>query len=42
VIRRLEIPHGRLERRIDLPAAGYVLEACDAVHGCMRLQLRRR
>lgn len=41
VIRRLEIPHGRLERRIDLPSAGYELEARDAVHGCMRLCLRR-
>jgi HSP20 family molecular chaperone IbpA len=41
LIRRLEIPHGRLERRIDLPATGYTLEACDAVHGCMRLSLRR-
>lgn len=41
LIRRLEIPHGRLERRIDLPAAGYVLEARDSVHGCMRLCLRR-
>ena len=41
LIRRLEIPHGRLERHIDLPATGYVLEACDAVHGCMRLCLRR-
>ncbi len=42
MIRRLEIPHGRLERDIDLPAAGYVLEACDAVHGCLRLCLRKR
>jgi HSP20 family protein len=41
VIRRLEIPHGRLERHIDLPAPGYVLEARDAVNGCMRLYLRR-
>jgi HSP20 family protein len=40
-IRRVEIPHGRLERHIDLPAAGYVLEARDGVHGCMRLCLRR-
>ncbi len=40
-IRRLEIPHGRLERRIHLPATGYVLEARDALHGCMRLHLRR-
>lgn len=41
VIRRLEIPHGRLERSIHLPATGYVLEARDAVNGCMRLYLRR-
>lgn len=41
VIRRLEIPHGRLERRIDLPAPGYALVACDAADGCMRLRLRR-
>jgi len=41
LIRRLEIPHGRLERRVDLPATGYVLEARDSVHGCMRLCLRR-
>ena len=41
VIRQLEIPYGRLERRIELPAQGYVLEARDAVHGCVRLSLRR-
>jgi len=41
VIRRLEIPHGRLERRIELPANGYVLETLDALHGCVRLRLRR-
>ena len=41
-IRRLEIPHGRLERRIDLPAPGYALVACDAADGCMRLRLRRK
>ena len=40
-IRRLEIPHGRLERHIELPAVDYVLEARDAVHGCLRLCLRR-
>ena len=39
VIRRLEIPHGRLERRIELPASGYVIEAREAVHGCMRICL---
>ena len=42
VIRRLEIPHGRLERRIELPAPGYVIEAREAVHGCVRLCLCKR
>jgi len=41
VIRRLEIPHGRLERRIELPAPGYVIESRDAAHGCVRLCLRK-
>ena len=41
VIRRLEIPHGRLERHIDLPTPGYTLAACDAADGCLRLRLRR-
>ena len=41
VIRRLEIPHGRLERRIELPAPGYVVETREAVHGCVRLCLRK-
>jgi HSP20 family molecular chaperone IbpA len=40
-IRRLEIPHGRLERRIELPAPGYALVTCDAADGCLRLRLRR-
>ncbi len=40
-IRRLEIPHGRLERHIDLPTVNYVLKTRDAVHGCLRLCLRR-
>ena len=41
LIRRLEIPHGRLERRIELPAPGYVIDTRDAVHGCVRIGLRR-
>lgn len=41
LIRRLEIPHGRLERRIELPSPGYALVACDARDGCLRLRLRR-
>ena len=40
-IRRLEIPHGRLVGRVELPAEDYVLEARDALHGCVRLSLRK-
>lgn len=41
VIRRLEIPHGRFERRIDLPSSAYALEEVHASEGCLRLRLRR-
>lgn len=41
VIRRLEIPHGRFERHIDLPAAGYAIETREVRHGCLHLRLRR-
>ena len=41
VIRRLEIPHGRFERRIELPGRGYIIEAFEASHGCIQLRLRR-
>lgn len=41
LIRRLEIPHGRLVGRVDLPGTDYVLETRDAVHGCVRLSLRK-
>ena len=41
VIRRLEIPYGRFERRLTLPAGHYELieQACQ--HGCLMLRLRR-
>ncbi len=41
VIRRLEIPYGRFERRLTLPAGRYELieQACQ--HGCLMLRLRR-
>lgn len=41
VIRRLEIPHGRFERRLQLPSHGYFLAARELVDGCLRLTLRR-
>ena len=34
-IHRLEIPHGRFERRIDLPRGRYELAARDLVDGCL-------
>lgn len=40
-IHRLEIPHGRFERRIDLPAGRYELAGRDLVDGCLILRLRR-
>lgn len=42
VIRRLEIPHGRFERRIDLPGVDYAIEARELRNGCVHLRLRRR
>jgi len=39
---RLEIPHGRFERRIELPAGGYELRVRELVNGCLVLGLRRR
>jgi len=41
-IRRLEIPHGRFERRIQLPATGWKLEAPMLVNGCLVLTLTKQ
>jgi HSP20 family molecular chaperone IbpA len=41
-IHRLEIPHGRFERRIKLPSARFVLDHPDLVNGCLMLRLTRR
>jgi HSP20 family protein len=41
-IHRLEIPHGRFERRVRLPQGGFTLEHQSAVHGCLVLGFRRR
>lgn len=39
VIRRLEIPHGRFERRIDLPAVHLDVARKEMSHGCLWLNL---
>lgn len=40
-IRRLEIPHGHFERRIQLPAMRFELEQRKMVNGCLILNLRK-
>lgn len=40
-IHRLEIPHGRFERSIELPAGRYELVQRELVDGCLLLALRR-
>jgi HSP20 family protein len=41
VIRRLELPHGRFERRIPLPSGRYELERQQLINGCLQLFLRK-
>jgi HSP20 family protein len=36
---RLEIPYGRIERRIELPAGRYELLGQELVDGCLRIRL---
>ena len=40
-IHRLEIPYGRFERTIDLPAGRYDLVQREFADGCLLLELRR-
>lgn len=40
-IRRLEIPHGRFERHVDLPAGRYEIARRDLADGCLVLGLRK-
>jgi HSP20 family molecular chaperone IbpA len=40
-IRRLEIPYGRFERRIALPAGAYEMTKHEVTDGCLVLWLRR-
>jgi HSP20 family molecular chaperone IbpA len=41
VIRRLETPHGRFERRITLPPGSYELRRRDLALGCLTITLRK-
>jgi HSP20 family protein len=41
VIHQLEIPHGRFERRIALPAGSYRLDSRDLADGCLVIGLRK-
>jgi HSP20 family protein len=40
-IHRLEIPHGRFERRIPLPAARLTLNRSELANGCLVLSLTK-
>ena len=40
-IHRLEMPHGRFERRIELPPGHYELGRRDLADGCLTLTLRK-
>jgi HSP20 family protein len=41
-VRRLEIPHGRFQRDIDLPRGDFAVSACDFVNGCLVIDLVKR
>jgi HSP20 family molecular chaperone IbpA len=41
IIRRLEIPYGRFERRIALPTGHYELLEQVSQNGCLQLRLRK-
>jgi HSP20 family molecular chaperone IbpA len=41
VVHRLEIPHGRFERRIELPPGHYERRGQDLVDGCLVLNLKK-
>lgn len=41
-IHQLEIPYGRLERRVALPPAQYRIAAHRYANGCLEIQLQRK
>jgi HSP20 family protein len=40
-IQRLELPHGRFERRIELPPGHFEFDRQELVNGCLTLYLRK-
>ena len=40
-VQRVELPHGRFERRLPLPHGTYQLVGQDHLDGCLHLALRR-
>ncbi len=38
---RLEIPYGRFERRIELPAGLFEISTCELTNGCLLISLRK-
>lgn len=40
-VRRMEIPHGRFERRVDLPVGSYRMASRDLLDGCLVVKLDR-
>jgi len=40
-VHRIELPHGRFERRLPLPPGAYRLAGKDHVDGCLLLTLRK-
>lgn len=40
-ILRLEIPYGRFERRIELPAGLFEISNCELTNGCLLISLRK-
>jgi HSP20 family protein len=40
-VHRIELPHGRFERRLPLPPGAYQLAGQDHVDGCLLLTLRK-
>jgi HSP20 family protein len=40
-ILRLEIPYGRFERRIELPAGLFEISTCELTNGCLLISLRK-
>ena len=40
-VRRMEIPHGRFERRVDLPVGSYHMASRDMLDGCLVVRLDR-